>query len=621
MATISLCLFLLILGSHFSCQKKERTQNYDLLKLDYTGDPHTYARNENAVIEHMDLELLVDFKTKKLKGVVKYTILNNKSDKLILDSKDLDILKIYVGNEQRETGYTLSDPDPILGSALEIQIAPLTKIVEIHYETKAESAALQWLDAEQTGNKLHPFLYTQAQPILSRTWIPIQDSPGIRFTFEAKVQCPSNLLAVMSASNPTEKNAEGIYTFIQVNPVPAYLIALAVGDLYFEPLGARTGVYAEHNMIQKAKAEFSRTEEMLETAEKIYGPYLWGRYDILVLPPSFPFGGMENPMLTFATPTIIVGDQSLTSLVAHELAHSWSGNMVTNATWNDLWLNEGFTVYFERRIMETIYGKDFIDLLNVLTKENLQTLINRMGSDHPDTRLNLDLKDRDPDDGMTRIAYDKGYLLLLALENELGRPVLDSFMLKYFKDFQFKSIDSESFIEYIDQNLLIPHGSKFDIKEWIYLGGLPKNTPKFESIYAKRVNEALELFLKKKTVDKLDTKAWSAHEWRYFVSKIPRNTSPELLEQLNREYNLAFSGNAEIRAIWLELCIYAGYFDANYTSIENFLVTVGRRKFLVPLYQAMIQTDRTKEANMIYQKARPNYHAISRGTIDALLTL
>jgi leukotriene-A4 hydrolase len=271
--------------------------------------------------------------------------------------------------------------------------------------------------------------------------------------------------------------------------------------------------------------------------------------------------------------------------------------------------------------MEVLYGKNFIDLLNVLTKENLQTLINRMGSDNPDTRLKLNLKGRDPDEGMTRIAYDKGYLLLLALENKLGRPTLDSFMLKYFKDFQFKSIDTETFIDYIDQNLLISQKSKFDIKEWIYLGGLPKNSPEFESVFAKRVNEALDLFLKKKTVDKLNTKEWSAHEWRYFVSRIPRNTTPELLEQLNREYNLAFSGNAEIRAIWLELCIYAGYFDANYTAIENFLITVGRRKFLVPLYQAMIQTDRTKEANMIYQKARPNYHAISRGTIDALLTL
>jgi leukotriene-A4 hydrolase len=617
--TFGCALIISSLFSLASCKDTSEAVDYNALLLSYSGDPHTFAEPEKAVITHMVLDLSVDFSRKKIRGVVEYRIKNNKSETLVLDVKGLKIEKVYVGKDKRETEFTLSKPDSIKGSALTISIGPLTERVEIVYETTAESAALQWLDPEQTAHKVHPFLYTQSQPHLSRTWIPIQDSPGIRFTYEAKVQCPPDLLALMSAENPKEKSPAGQYLFIQKHPVPAYLVALALGDLEFAPIGERTGVYAEPNVIKAAAQEFEKTEQMLTLAESSYGPYRWGRYDLLILPPSFPYGGMENPMLTFVTPTILAGDQSLTSLIAHELAHAWSGNLVTNASWNDFWLNEGFTVYLERRIMEQILGKEQVDLLNVLTRDNLLNLINRMGPDNPDTRLKLDLKDRDPDDAMNRIAYDKGYMVLLLLENTLGREALDSFLKKYFDDFAFQSIDTEKFLEYLRNNLSGYTESRLELREWIYLPGLPANAPVFESAKAKLVQGEIEKLLAKQQVERLDTKNWSAHEWRYFLTQLPKNTPIPVMESLNQTYNLAYSGNSEIRALWLESCTYAGLFPQIQPAMEDFLIQVGRRKYLMPLYQAMLQTDHKIEALSIYRKARSNYHAVSRQSVDALL--
>jgi leukotriene-A4 hydrolase len=609
----------LVFTANLSCNGSQDKIDYDTLLLPYSHDPHTYAEPDKAVIEHMKLDLTIDFKQKNIQGKVLYRINNNKSESLVLDSRGLLIKKVFVGKDRRETDFSLSEPDPVKGSALTISIAPLTDRVEIWYETTTASAALQWLDPPQTGHKIHPFLYTQSQPHLSRTWIPIQDSPGIRFTYEATIQCPPDLMALMSAENPKQKSSDGIYQFNQALPIPAYLVALAVGDLGFVPLNDRCGVYGEPNILTLAAQEFQQTPAMMEVAEKLYGNYQWGRYDLLILPPSFPFGGMENPMLTFTTPTVIVGDQSLTSLVAHELAHAWSGNLVTNATWNDFWLNEGLTVYLERRIMESLLGRAQVDLFDVLTQENLLQLINRMGPDHPDTRLKLDLLGRDPDEAITRIAYDKGYWVMLLLEKKYGRPALDAFLKNYFKDHAFQSMDTERFLRYLAQKMPGYDPDDPDIKAWIYLPGIPENAPQFTSDKANRVKAEVEKLLDKKQVDKMNTKNWTAHEWRYCISQLPRNTPPELLESLNQTYNLAYSGNAEIRSGWLELCLYAGLFPSIQAALDDFLIQVGRRKFLLPLYQAMVQTDHKQEALVIYQKARPNYHTISRQSVDALL--
>ncbi len=314
------------------------------------ADIHSLANPASVRVTHLNLDLTVVFERQTIQGIAILTIdrLSRDATQLILDSRALHIDETAIsadGVNYRESRFSIGQTDKILGAPIVIDIAPDTTFVRIRYSTDPAATALQWLAPAQTAGKKHPFLYTQSQAIHARSWIPLQDSPGVRVTFEARVQVPPGLKAVMGAAD-----------FVMNRPIPPYLIALAVGDLAFQPTGPRTGVWAEPSVVASASAEFSDMEKMLDAAERLYGPYRWGRYDVLVMPPSFPFGGMENPCLTFATPTVITGDKSLVSLVAHEMAHSWSGNLVTNATWSDFWLNEGYTVYIERRILEELYG-------------------------------------------------------------------------------------------------------------------------------------------------------------------------------------------------------------------------------------------------------------------------
>lgn len=588
-------------------------------------DPHSYAEPDKAVMTHLNWEAKVDFEHKTIEGIAHITIETREgAEELILDSKNLDISKVSLGKEEVPAAYAIGDYDPVLGSPLKIKIAPNTTIVHIYYKTTTGAEALQWLAPEQTSGGKLPFLFTQSQAILARSWIPLQDSPGIRFTYEATVAVPAALLALMSAENPQEKNEEGVYHFVMENPIPAYLMALAVGDLQFEAIDDRTGVYAEPEIIEKAAYEFAETGEMLNVAEKLYGPYQWGRYDLLVLPPSFPFGGMENPRLTFATPTILAGDRSLTSLVAHEMAHSWSGNLVTNATWNDFWLNEGFTVYFENRIMEEMYGQPYAEMLASLSLQELENEIKTLNeSGHPeDTALKLDLKGRDPDDGMTNIAYDKGCFFLRALEEKVGRATFDAFLNQYFKDNAFKSMDTESFIVYTNEHLFqennIPvHSSLYD--QWIYGEGLPESMPEIRSERFVQVDSAARKWLSGTPATSLETKDWSTHEWLHFIQQLPEDLSIDQMKSLDNAFHFTQSGNAEILTAWFVYAVRSGYAPA-YAHLEEFLIEVGRRKFLMPLYGEMIKTVKGKAmAVKIYEKARPNYHFVSVNSIDNLL--
>ncbi|MBC8045496.1 MAG: aminopeptidase, partial [Fimbriimonadaceae bacterium] len=380
-----------------SCNKKNNQQNNSAdinQKIMYANDPHSYAKPNDIVVKHLNLELTVDFDSGKLKGIARWTIQHNSDiEKIILDTRNLDIEIVTLQNKDAEVPaeYSIGNNDSVLGKPLIISVPKNITQVNIYYSTTENADALQWLKPEQTAEKTSPFLFTQSQAILARTWIPCQDGPGVRFTYDATVTCPKNMLAVMSAENPQQKNESGIYAFNMPQPIPSYLMALAVGDFVFKSIGNETGVYAQPTMIDKCIYEFADMQKMLEVAEKLYGKYEWGRYDVIVLPPSFPFGGMENPRLTFATPTIIAGDRSLVALIAHEMAHSWSGNLVTNATWDDFWLNEGFTVYFENRIMEALYGNDYEDMLEVLGKEDLIATVNDLGSTSADTHLKLNL--------------------------------------------------------------------------------------------------------------------------------------------------------------------------------------------------------------------------------------
>ena len=581
-------------------------------------DSHTLSNYKEITITNSHLNLSVDFEKKILTGSVKHDFIRNQdTDLLILDSKYL-IIDSICDELNNDLEYNLGNFDELLGTPIKIKLLKETKQVIVYYRTTGKSEALDWLMPNQTAGKTFPFMYTQGQSIFTRSWIPIQDTPGIRITYSANITVPENMIAVMSAANPQEMVAGDTYHFEMKQPIPPYLIALAVGNLAFKALDYRTGVYAEPSMLEECASELLDMGKMVDSAEKLYGKYDWDRYDVIVLPPSFPFGGMENPRLTFATPTIIAGDQSLVSLVAHELAHSWSGNLVTNATWNDFWLNEGFTVYFERRIMESLYGRDYSEMLALLGYQDLQEEISSL---EPSMQLlKLNMKGKHPDEAMTDVAYEKGYFFLRMLEENIGRKKLDLFLKNYFNNYKFKTIVTKDFLAYLNKNLLIDVKDSLYIEQWIFEPGIPKNCPKviskrFENaellVHEFILNGAVSL---KNNVHKLST-----HEWLHFIKHLPENVNLEQLTDLDQNFNLSNSGNSEILAVWFLQCIKTNYQPA-FKNLEKFLLKIGRRKFLQPLYLELSKnTDHKLWAQKVYSKARNNYHYVSYNTIDKIL--
>ena len=613
---VSLTTSLLVVSCNNS--KNEEVKNKE--SREYVNDVHTYAKPNTAVVSHLNWDATVDFDNKLIQATAQWDIeSSDNADEIIFDTYGLDIQSVQA--DGKDTEYHLGAFKEELGRPLKISITPETKQVSIRYSTTDSARALQWLDPEQTAGKELPFLFTQSQAILARSWIPTQDSPGIRFTYDAKVKVPSNMLALMSAENPSQKNGNGEYTFKMPQPIPSYLLALTAGDIAYKAVSDRTGVYAEPSLLDTSVYEFQDLENMVQAAEGLYGPYAWGQYDIIVLPPSFPFGGMENPRLTFATPTILAGDRSLVSLVAHELAHSWSGNLVTNATWDDFWLNEGFTVYFEHRIMEEVYGHDYSEMLASLTRDGLQRDAEEMMKEIPqDTRLKLNLEGRNPDDGVTSIPYDKGYFFLRLIEEEVGRERFDEFLKNYFEENKFKAMTTEGFVDYLMANLLTEEqASKLQIKEWIYEPGIPDNLPEVASDRFTAVDKALKRIMEEKIYPPQGVaEAWTTHEWLHFIHQLPKDISKEKLKELDQAYHFTQTGNSEIAAAWFQPTIRNNY-EAVYPRVEEFLIHVGRRKFLTPTYEALMESGKEEMARAIYSKARPNYHAVSRETMDKLL--
>ncbi|WP_207421779.1 M1 family metallopeptidase [Desertivirga brevis] len=619
MKKLALCLSILFAACQSNKDQTKKTAQTDLTDK---SDPHSYAIPSDAIVRHLDLELAVDFSSQILTGKAVWEIENvNATDSIVFDTRQLQIEKVIL-DAQKDAQFKLGKNDPYLGQALTIKIQPGTKKVAIWYKTMKESGALQWLNPQQTAGKKSPFLFTQSQAILARTWVPCQDSPAIRFNYNASVTVPKGMLALMSAENPTKSNPSGIYHFRQPNPIPAYLLALAVGDIEFKSIDSRTGVYAEPATLTKAAKEFSDMGKMVTAAESLYGPYLWNRFDVLVLPPSFPFGGMENPMLTFATPTIIAGDKSLVSVIAHELAHSWSGNLTTNATWNDFWLNEGFTTYFERRIVEAIYGREEAMMQEAIGFSALQATIKELGPKSEDTKLKGNFAGRDPDEGVTDIAYEKGYAFLKVLEQSIGRTAFDAFVTEYFQSHKFKSITTEDFVFYVQKNLLVKDpklSNKIKMSEWLYESGLPANFIKPSSEKFKNIDSLLSVSKNKLPISLLKPKISSANEKLYLLSALPDSLDNKDMIRLDEAFQLTNSNNAEIQCAWYTHAIRHNYKPAK-SAIESFLINVGRRKFLIPLYKELVKTEDGKEwARKIYNKARPNYHAVAYSTIDELL--
>ncbi len=606
--------FLFLIG----CQKNK--ENPSKTNPKYVVDAHSYAKPNEAVAKHLDLNIAVNFNKKQLSGTATYTIDKSKKAKEIhFDSRNLIINKVEVDGKKMD--FRLKKGDAVLGDDLIIPLTINAKKVAIDYQTNGNNDALQWLNKQQTTDKENPFLFTQGQAILTRTWIPIQDSPQIRITYDATVKVPPELMAVMSAKNPKQKNQNGVYHFTMPQPISSYLIALAVGDIAYKPISNRTGVYAENSIVDKAQKEFEDTEKMVQAAENLYGKYPWEQYDLLVLPPSFPFGGMENPRLTFVTPTVIAGDKSLTSLVAHELAHSWSGNLVTNATWDDFWLNEGFTVYFERRIMESVYGADYANMLALIGRQDLDETLASFKNTPENTKLKLDLKGKNPDDGMTDIPYEKGFLFLKTIESKVGKEKMDAFLKKYFKEHAFSTITTEKFIDYLKQNLLEPNHIKFNVEEWIYKPGIPNNAIKITSHKFEDVMQTIEGWKKGKiSPQEICNKEWVIQQKIHFIRNIPASITLKQLKELDNACGFSNTKNSYIAMVWFEQTAKRNYHENNIDKkMAEFLIRVGRRWYVTTIYNALKENGRLKEAQEIYKKARPNYHSVTVRTVDEML--
>lgn len=593
-------------------------------------DTHSFARPDEVRVDAIDLDLTVSFAERTLAGsATVHLVRADPRAPLMLDTRDLVVEGVDTGLSREPDAWTPTTfrhgaAHPLLGRPLEVDLPTDVDRVRVRYRTTPGATGLQWLTPEQTADRAGEFLYTQGHAIHTRTWIPCQDSPGLRVALTARITAPADYRAVMAAeelSHAPGPDGQVVRSFRLEQPIPPYLIALAVGHLEYAATGPRTGVWAEPGVLARARAEFADLEAMVRTAEATVGPYRWGRYEVLVLPPAFPFGGMENPRVTFVTPTLLAGDRSLVSLVAHELAHAWSGNLVTNATWRDFWLNEGFTVYVERRIVEALYGRERAEIEAVLGRDRLEAELAALAARPGDQILHIDLAGRDPDDAVTDIAYEKGALLLRRLEEAHGRDAFDAFLRAWFDRHAFTGQTTEALRAFLAAELtapLLPGQTPVDLDRWIEAPGLPDDAPRPHAASLDAVAAAAHDLAAGRPVD---ARRFSPLQWIHLLRALPLDAPPRpvaaILADLDRAHHLTASTHAELLAEWLALAARHDYRPARARTRE-FLLTVGRRKYLTPIYAALQRSDDGFAAE-VYAAARPGYHAITRRTLDALL--
>jgi leukotriene-A4 hydrolase len=589
---------------------------------------HSFSELDRVCVRHLHLDIRPQFDRRKLQCVAVLDVQRTDAwpdAPIILDTERLDIREVSVssnGGHYVPARFELGVTDKVLGQPLTILAPPAVTRVKIVYSTSSHASGLQWLEPNQTSSRILPFLFTQSQSIHARSWIPLQDTPAVRVTFSAVVHPPPRMMALMSAGNNQYSTHEGPYEFYMEHPVPPYLIALAVGRLDFAATSFRTGVYAEPSLIKQAEHEFSDTEKMIEAAERLYGPYRWGRYDLLVLPPSFPYGGMENPRLTFLTPTVITGDRSLIALIAHELAHSWAGNLVTNANWGDFWLNEGFTTYIEHRIQEEIYGRDRVEAEEVLSRLGLEEEMSKL--EDRDQLLDIDLTGRDPDEAMTSIPYVKGALFLQSLEQTFGRARFDGFLRDYFDHFAFQSVTTAEAIQYLREKLLnsaAGRAAHLPVEDWLWKPGLPESAPKTEAKALRRIKDAASTWRDGRlALTAQQVAGWDTHQWLYFLSEIATGMTSERMSQMDAEFGLSRTTNSEILAQWLLLSVKNRYHEAD-PYVEEFLTSVGRLKYIKPIYEQLVTTSEgRRKALEIFDRARSFYHPIALTAIEQVFS-
>jgi len=589
-------------------------------------DESSYAQPDLVRIADIGLVLALDFDRKQIAGTATYTLdwVDPDADQLVLDTRELTIHKVEgeADGAWAPLQFALADADPVLGSKLTIEAPQRNQRIRVTYDTAPTASGLQWLEPAMTEGKQLPFMFSQSQAIHARSWVPLQDTPSVRFTYDAHVTSRPDVMVLMSADNDPAAARDGDYSFKMPQPIPSYLLAIAAGDLVFKPISERSGVWAEPAMVDRAVKEFEDTEQMIATTEQLYGPYRWGRYDMLVLPPSFPFGGMENPRLSFITPTVITGDKSLVSLIAHELAHSWSGNLVTNASWKDIWLNEGFTTYVQGRITEALYGIELADMERQIDQTGLAKDLEGMSP--ADQALALPpLTERDPDDALSEVAYTKGAWFLQFLEERFGREVFDPFLRAWFDDHAFQSADTDQFVEYLKQNLLPKNPNAVlpgELEAWLNQPGIPAvataaRSRTFANVDTARIAWRGSAMLPSAQV----TDEWGTQAWVHFLEGMGDTLKPEQLAQLDAAYKFTGTPNGEIAMRWYPLALRSGYLEARPAAGE-FIQRVGRRKLVMPIYAELAKTpDGLAFAHEVFERARPGYHPITTASVEALL--
>jgi leukotriene-A4 hydrolase len=628
---IAVLLSLAVLVAPAAAQESETPMVSPILTSADAKDPWTFAEPEVARVTHVALDLALDFEARQVAGTATLDVLAAAgAEKVVLDSQGLLISQVTDG-DGAPLAFTLGDEVEGKGRPLEIAIvpaeAPGPRRIVIEYASGPDAAALQWLAPEQTAGGKLPYLLSQGQPTLNRSWIPTQDSPGIRQTWEARIVAPEPLTVVMSGLSAGEPElfatARRAFRFEMDKPVAPYLIAIAAGDIAFRELGPRSGVWTEPSMLDAAAAELADTEKMIDAAEALYGPYRWGRYDMIVLPPAFPYGGMENPVMTFLTPTFIAGDKSLNGIVAHELAHSWSGNLVTNANWADSWLNEGFTSYFENRIMEVLYGSHRASQEAALSFADMEEVLTEKGRDHPVTSLHLPPAEAVPDGGEAGIVYDKGALFLRTVEGIVGREKFDAWLRQWFDNHAFEPATSAMMLADMRANLVKGDAElerRLMLDEWVYQPGLPANAAQPLPTAFAEVDAAAAQYPSSRTVDPELWAGWTTAERLRLIAKLPEELGTEELARLDRDLGLSGSGNNEVLFAWLELAL-ANRYEPAVPVAEAFLARVGRRKFVLPLFEVLMKEAEWGEpiARRIYAKTRPSYHAVTQGSVDEVV--
>jgi len=598
---------------------------------DLARAPFTFANTDQFISRHLELELGVDFSRQRLEGSVIHHMecLEPGGETVVLDTRGLRIERVQLLGAPGTEGqlqFDLGATDPVRGEPLHIRLPVGLSCdggfqLKIDYRTGPEASAIMWLPPDMTAGGEQPFMFTQSQSIHARSWIPLQDTPAVRLTYEAVIRTPPQLLAVMSANNDPRAPRNGEYRFLMPQPIPSYLLALAVGNLRFEAFGDRSGVYAEPEVLPAAAWEFADTQQMLDTAEAIYGAYRWGRYDLLILPPSFPYGGMENPRLSFITPSLLAGDRSLVATIAHELAHSWSGNLVSNRTWRDVWLNEGTTTYLEARLMEVLYGKDRADEERLL---NYQSLLEDLRTVPPEMQpLAPVFESGDPDDGQQGLEYAKGQMLLEHLETLFGRDVFDRYLAAYFEHFAFQAISTEEFLGYIDRHLLQPNPgvySREQLEEWLYQPGLPAamTVPRSANLEA-AAGAARAWASGELPVDKLSTTQWSPQAVIYFIKALPPDLTDDRLGELERKLGLSTGENAEIGRTWFTEVARRRHLPA-YPAMRDYLGRFGRTRLIQPVYRELAANGEDLQlAREIFRGYRSRYHPLTVAAVEPLL--